>query len=381
MAREIGAFKVIFSSSRTRENLQEAFDEATRLGLETPPWYKAGAPPDKPPKPDEFEKTRKIDPGQIAAQLPAKFGTYLLSPKFSDISIECRSDGTIFPAHKIILVCGSDLFYNLLVKGQLSPAFDEFIQNPDRLVLNKTLSSQEVKQWLHCIYSRVPDNTSFTTKYSEDISSLMTFRARIQELALCPKPRFVDVSFDPSDSVQVQGHRILLNANCGLFEGLFDSQDQSFTFDAVPTTICSDDLELLKSYLYGADILLTENNVCGIMQLANKHLVEGLEQVCELFIRKHFSQFDPFDIFVFAKKWNCHSLVEFCVWFFRTNYVKFEGSTKWGLIPEVTRKFIVSNQWPGPEYVRDYAEWEKRVDQIMKDHPDREHHKEHCILQ
>jgi len=249
-------------------------------------------------------------------------------------------------------------------------------------VLDKKISSTQAESWLKAIYDGCPRNMAqITTDYGEKISISGIFSERMKELALGDQPLFSDISFKTSDKKVAVGHRVILKANSGFFEALLDSVGEFQNFRGeVRLGLTLDDLNVIKDFLYGCPVSLTKKNVWHVFPIANQMIVDGLEQIAELFIRENIELFDPFEVFEFARRINANSLQEFCVWYLRVNYLDFQKSSKWKTLPGPTKTFIEENFWPGAEYIQKHAAWEKKFNELREKEGLRPK-KENCILQ
>jgi len=172
---------------------------------------------------------------------------------------------------------------------------------------------------------------------------------------------FHDISFKTLDGKVCNGHRVLLHSNSGFFEALFDSAAEGNFSGEIPLELSFDEMLVVKQFLYGCQVLLSEHNSCHIFEIANKNLIDGLEQLAEDFIRKNIELFDPFRIYQFSKKFNANSLMEFCIWYFKVNFTTVSKDPSFADLPAEFRSMLKENQWPGEEYHKDYHKWELAV--------------------
>lgn len=202
LAYELNATAYCEASALTQVGLKTVFDEAIRAVLSTPfipsSGKKKGAatkgfgnyPPPKPMKP-AAPKTRLYVEEQQAHARRANIAKYFNTPAFSDLTIKC-GDGRKIDAHKIVLACGSELFYRLLVLGEPSDIFvDGGVQ--------RTAKSHHSK-------SSTPNVSSSTTSEkdagstSSTTSSSTTARAKIASFQLKKKTSLLEDSANSTDS-------------------------------------------------------------------------------------------------------------------------------------------------------------------------------------
>lgn len=217
---------------------------------------------------------------------------------------------------------------------------------------------------------------------------------------------FSDISIKTKSDQIVPAHKVLLYANCTLFETLLN-EDLSGAEKAMPgdlpgnekasTTPSSNnkpqekivvpldrvdtcDFRLLQSFLYGLDdIILDESNAVQILQISNQCLVTGLEeQVLDyIFLNSHL--FDPFEMYGIGQRMGLKNMEIFFRWYLKMNYRELcmgNNMVRWEGLGGQVRKEIEEEWWPGEAYVQARAKWQVEYDSVQKKQT-----KEKCFIQ
>ncbi|XP_003248768.2 kelch-like protein 2, partial [Acyrthosiphon pisum] len=108
-----------------------------------------------------------------------------------------------------------------------------------------------------------------------------------------------DIRFKADDGKIVIGHKIVLIAASPYFRAMFSNFDESnknlVTIRELDSTI----LQLLIDYIYTGEIMVTKENVQGLLQAANILQLYFVKSVCAEFLQKQLDPSNCIDIKTF----------------------------------------------------------------------------------
>ncbi|XP_016660786.1 kelch-like protein 2 isoform X2 [Acyrthosiphon pisum] len=140
-------------------------------------------------------------------------------------------------------------------------------------------------------------NDSHSTRILEDLQSL-----RKNEV-LC------DVRFETDDGCTTFGHKNVLMAASPYFRAMFSSFEERnkdlVTIRELDSTI----LQLLVDYIYTGEIMVTKENVQGLLPAANVLQLDYVNEVCAEFLQKQLNPSNCLGIREFADLHNCTKLL------------------------------------------------------------------------
>ncbi|KAL9980018.1 hypothetical protein ACROYT_G008549 [Oculina patagonica] len=130
---------------------------------------------------------------------------------------------------------------------------------------------------------------------------------------------FSDVKFvvpkaiDESESKQViPAHKFVLSISSPVFEAMFYGE-LAETGDSIELPDCEYEslLELFR-YMYSDEVILSGNNVMGVLYLAKKYVVPSLADECTKYLQDNLDPSNVFSILPPAQKYDEKELVERC---------------------------------------------------------------------
>ncbi|KAL9980020.1 hypothetical protein ACROYT_G008551 [Oculina patagonica] len=130
---------------------------------------------------------------------------------------------------------------------------------------------------------------------------------------------FSDVKFvvpkaiNESESKQViPAHKFVLSISSPVFEAMFYGE-LAETGDSIELPDCEYEslLELFR-YMYSDEVILSGNNVMGVLYLAKKYIVPSLADKCTKYLQDHLDPSNVFSILPYAQKYEGNDLVDRC---------------------------------------------------------------------
>jgi len=189
---------------------------------------------------------------------------------------------------------------------------------------------------------------------------------------------FSDIAVRTNDGQVINGHKVLFNANCHLFEALLDSVPSNGDLPVVPLdTLKSNEFLILQRFLYGVPVKITAENVANILTISNQMMVGDLEAIAIDYVLENTATVDIFDLFVLSQKLSLKKLEQYLCWYMKVNYAQLEGQGGWKRLTKEERNEIEKNRWPNAQFLKDKAAW-----QIAYDHEKQKKQKgEKCSIQ
>ncbi|XP_029347547.1 ring canal kelch homolog isoform X3 [Acyrthosiphon pisum] len=131
-----------------------------------------------------------------------------------------------------------------------------------------------------------------------------------------------DIRFKADDGKIVIGHKIVLIAASPYFRAMFSNFDESnknlVTIRELDSTI----LQLLIDYIYTGEIMITKENVQGLLQAANILQLYFVKSVCAEFLQKQLDPSNCIDIKTFADLHDCTELFSSSEAYIKQNFLE-----------------------------------------------------------
>lgn len=149
------------------------------------------------------------------------------------------------------------------------------ITNPTSIQIIDSVSFEQVDQWLQRIYAGFqPGKPRVFVNFGEEIRTDAGFQKAVQELVLSPKSPcpWSDISFVTADGKKTRGHKVICQANSGLFKALFETfQDMDMAdiqeLELPLSRLNLDQFQLVKEFLYGCPIVLAKSTLLKVFSL------------------------------------------------------------------------------------------------------------------
>jgi len=172
---------------------------------------------------------------------------------------------------------------------------------------------------------------------------------------------FSDINFVANNGNTFPGHKILVHANCGYFESMFETVTLSATETELSLPSASSiPFSVIVQYIYGKPLKLDTKNIFTVLLLANEYLIMPLEQLCQHWIIQHLDKFrNLVEILELALTIGATILSSYIMWYIE---VKSEDSNLLNLVkqsnvPDWVKQEVEQKLWPGEEYKKDMNFW------------------------
>eukprot|EP00102_Acyrthosiphon_pisum_P022693 XP_016659903.1 PREDICTED: ring canal kelch homolog isoform X2 [Acyrthosiphon pisum] len=154
-------------------------------------------------------------------------------------------------------------------------------------------------------------NSCDTNRFFEDLQCLR------KEEVLC------DIKLETDDGAIVCAHKVVLVSACPYFRAMFTSSAGGDKYVVNISDIDSNILQLLIDFIYTGKIMVTEQNVMGILQAAIILQLDYVKGVCVEFLQKQLNTSNCLGIKEFADFYNCVDLLSSSEEYIKMHFLKF----------------------------------------------------------
>jgi hypothetical protein len=265
----------------------------------------------------EIEKAKNIyvPPEKIKGDIL----TLVNNKRFSDVTFEVQ--GTIFYAHKLILMNSSKYFESLLMT-------DESLSN----IIIDDCDPKVFLAFLEMMYGgpicieMVENVELLINKYSvrRDLTGQLPLL-----YGLVGNTLFSDVEFVLEDRT-IRAHKLILEIRCEYFNSLFRSGLRESQEGKINISNCTSStfVELLR-YIYTGECKLTLNNWVSVLEQANYFQLDRLIALCEEFWRHNISIENAASVLEVATRYNAKQLLQYSLEFIFQNVEEVTNSDAW----------------------------------------------------
>ncbi|XP_001943576.1 ring canal kelch homolog isoform X2 [Acyrthosiphon pisum] len=132
-----------------------------------------------------------------------------------------------------------------------------------------------------------------------------------------------DIKLKTDDGVIVCAHKVVLVSACPYFRTMFTKFAEADKYVVNIRDIDSNILQLLIDYIYTFKIMVTEENVMGLLSAAIFLQLDYVKGVCVKFLQKQLNTSNCLDIKEFAEFYNCTELLSSSEEYIKTHFLKF----------------------------------------------------------
>jgi len=169
-------------------------------------------------------------------------------------------------------------------------------------------------------------------------------------------------------------HKAMLAARCDVMNRMLNGNfsESSKTEVDITDVPSADAFAAFLQFIYTAHAPIEGNNdMVGIMLLADRFGISRLVTLCELYISKAVEKattdgiekadIDVIGLLLTAQQCNAKQLADFCLHFVSQNYQPMSKRCEFKKLKGENLKYVEKNQWPPVEYLKKLEEYNKSV--------------------
>ncbi|XP_060872121.1 ring canal kelch homolog isoform X2 [Metopolophium dirhodum] len=134
--------------------------------------------------------------------------------------------------------------------------------------------------------------------------------------------KLCDIKLETDDGVIVCAHKVVLVSVCPYFRTMITSFAEGDKYVVNIRDIDSNILQLLIDFIYTGKIMVTEQNVMGLLPAAKLLQLDYVKGVCVEFLQKQLNTSNCLGIKEFAEFYNCSDLLSSSEEYIKTHFLK-----------------------------------------------------------